>query len=183
MDRLPGAGRTDADTTITPSSRQVRCHPSRFANEGLTMTTMPLRVTAGVDRHLDVQVAAALDETGALLGVEWFDTRRRGYRRLLGWLRCFGEVELIGVEGTGSYGAGLTRHLLGEGMRVVDVDRPIANAAAGGGRATPKTRSPRRALRSRVTRPARPRPETETLKRCGFSAWRVARLAKPELRR
>jgi hypothetical protein len=149
----------------------------------MTMTTMPLRITAGVDTHLDVHVAAALDETGALLGVESFDTSRRGYRRLLGWLRGFGEVELIGVEGTGSYGAGLTRHLPGEGMRVAESTVPIANAAAGGGRAIPKTRSPQRALRSRVTRPARPRPETETLKPCGFFAWRAARLARPERRR
>lgn len=88
------------------------------------MTTMPDRITAGVDTHLDVHVVAALDERGGLLGVESFDTRRGGYQRLLGWLRAFGEVELVGVEGTGSYGAGLTRHLLGEGVRVVEVDRP-----------------------------------------------------------
>jgi transposase len=90
----------------------------------MTMTTMPRRITAGVDTHLDVHVAAALDEKGALLGVESFETTRDGYRRLLGWLSALGEVELIGVEGSGSYGAGLTRHLLGEGVRVVEVDRP-----------------------------------------------------------
>ena len=88
------------------------------------MTTLPLRITAGVDTHLDVHVAAALDEHGALLGVESFATTAAGYRRLLGWLRGFGEVELVGVEGTGCYGAGLTRHLLAEGVRVVEVDRP-----------------------------------------------------------
>ena len=41
------------------------------------MTTMPLRITAGVDTHLDVHVAAALDERGALLGVESFDDDHR----------------------------------------------------------------------------------------------------------
>jgi transposase len=90
----------------------------------MTMTTLPLHVTAGVDTHLDVHVVAALDERGALLGVESFETSARGYRRTLRWLRRFGEVELVGVEGTGSYGAGLTRHLLGEGVTVVEVDRP-----------------------------------------------------------
>lgn len=88
------------------------------------MTTLPLRITAGVDTHLDVHVVAALDELGALLGVESFETTTRGYRRALRWLRRFGDVELVGVEGTGSYGAGLTRHLLGEGIAVVEVDRP-----------------------------------------------------------
>jgi transposase len=88
------------------------------------MTTMPLRVTGGVDTHLDVHVAAALDHRGALLGVESFETTSAGYRCLLSWLRAFGEVELIGVEGTGSYGAGLTRYLHDDGVRVVEVDRP-----------------------------------------------------------
>lgn len=82
------------------------------------MTTMPLRITGGVDTHLDVHVAAALDERGALLGVESFDTTPEGYKALLGWLAGFGEVELVGVEGTGSYGAGLTRHLHVEHVRV-----------------------------------------------------------------
>ena len=88
------------------------------------MTTMPLRVTGGVDTHLDVHVAAALDHRGALLGVESFETTSVGYRQALDWLRGFGTVELVAVEGTGSYGAGLTRHLHREGVCVVEVDRP-----------------------------------------------------------
>jgi transposase len=88
------------------------------------MTTMPLRVTGGVDTHLDVHIAAVLDHRGALLGVESFETTQAGYRGLVRWLRAFGEVELVGVEGTGSYGAGLTRHLQSEAVVVVEVDRP-----------------------------------------------------------
>ena len=88
------------------------------------MTTLPPLITAGVDTHLDVHVVAALDERGALLGVESFETTPVGYRRLVGWLRDFGDLQLVGVEGTGSYGTGLTRHLHGEGVRVVEVDRP-----------------------------------------------------------
>lgn len=83
-----------------------------------------MQITGGVDTHLDVHVAAALDERGALLGVESFDTTVDGYKQLLAWLAGFGTVELVGVEGTGSYGAGLTRHLHAEGIRVVEVDRP-----------------------------------------------------------
>jgi transposase len=90
----------------------------------MTMTTLPRPITAGVDTHLDVHVAAALDAQGALLGVESFETTPTGYRRLLCWLRGFGDVDVVGVEGTGSYGAGLSRHLHGEGVRVVEVDRP-----------------------------------------------------------
>jgi transposase len=90
----------------------------------MTMTTLPCRVTAGVDTHLDVHVVAALDARGALLAVQSFETSARGYRRVVRWLRRFGEIELVGIEGTGSYGAGLTRHLLTEGVPVVEVDRP-----------------------------------------------------------
>ena len=88
------------------------------------MTTIARSVTGGVDTHLDVHVAAALDERGALLGIESFSTTPRGYRALLGWLEGFGTLELVGVEGTGSYGAGLTRHLHRAGIAVVEVDRP-----------------------------------------------------------
>ena len=88
------------------------------------MTTMARVVTAGVDTHLDVHVVAALDERGGLLGVESFETTSRGYRRAWRWLKSFGQVELVGVEGTGSYGAGLTRFLHDKGVAVVEVDRP-----------------------------------------------------------
>jgi transposase len=82
------------------------------------------RITGGVDTHLDVHVAAALNELGALLGTRSFAATARGYKQLLVWLSSFGTVELVGVEGTGSYGAGLTRHLHAQGVAVVEVDRP-----------------------------------------------------------
>ena len=62
----------------------------------MTMTTLARQITGGVDTHLDVHVAAALDERGALLGVESFDTDPKGYDKLLTWLRSFGTVELLG---------------------------------------------------------------------------------------
>ena len=88
------------------------------------MTTIARRITGGVDTHLDTHVAAALDERGAQLGVQSFPATAAGYRELLGWLEGFGTLELVGVEGTGSYGAGLTRHLLDHQVAVVEVDRP-----------------------------------------------------------
>lgn len=82
------------------------------------------RVTGGVDTHKDVHVAAAVDELGRLLGTSSFPTTRHGYRRLLRWLRGFGELDAVGVEGTGSWGAGLARFLAGRDVRVVEVNRP-----------------------------------------------------------
>src|SRR6266487_783171 len=80
-------------------------------------------ITGGVDTHADVHVAAALDPIGGLLGVQEFPATPAGYAQLLGWLGGFGTVCLVGVEGTGSYGAGLARYLAAAGVRVVEVDR------------------------------------------------------------
>ena len=81
-------------------------------------------VVGGVDTHADVHVAAALDQNGGLLGIESVPVNEAGYCRLAEWLAGFGPVVKIGVEGTGSYGVGLARHLHGEGIVVVEVDRP-----------------------------------------------------------
>jgi len=80
-------------------------------------------ITGGVDTHADVHVAAALDPLGGLLGVQEFPADPAGYARLVQWLGGFGTVCLIGIEGTGSYGAGLARHIAAAGIRVVEVDR------------------------------------------------------------
>lgn len=76
-----------------------------------------------MDTHADVHVAAALDANGGLLGVKSFPASDAGYQGMLVWLRHFGDLRLVGVEGTGSYGAGLARHLAGACVRVVEVDR------------------------------------------------------------
>jgi len=81
-------------------------------------------VTGGVDTHLDVHVAAALDSIGGLLGVESFEATAAGEDKLACWLGSFGTVVRVGVEGTGSYGAGLARLLAAGGIEVVEVDRP-----------------------------------------------------------
>ena len=91
-------------------------------------TRLDLSVTGGVDTHLDNHVAAALDPVGGLHGTRSFPADPAGYRALLDWLGSFGPVELVGVEGTGSYGAGLARFLRREGVEVVEVDRPNRQA-------------------------------------------------------
>ena len=89
----------------------------------LTIVEEARAVTGGVDTHAGTHVAAALDPVGGLLGVREFPATAAGYSRLLGWLGGFGTVCLVGIEGTGSYGAGLARHITAAGIRVVEVDR------------------------------------------------------------
>jgi len=90
----------------------------------MTIVEKTCSVTAGVDTHADVHVAAVVDHVGGVLGLETFETTEAGCQRLVDWVRSHGVVHLVGVEGTGSYGAGLTRHLERVGITVVEVDRP-----------------------------------------------------------
>ena len=85
-------------------------------------TTRP--ITGGVDTHLDVHVAAAIDANGGVLGVESFPTTTAGLVDLAQWLGSFGTLQRVGVEGTGAYGAGLARHLRSLDVAVIEVDRP-----------------------------------------------------------
>jgi len=91
-----------------------------------------------VDTHAGMHVAAALDSVGGLLGVQEFPATAAGYASLLSWLRSFGILAVAGVEGTGSYGAGLARHLAAAGVRVVDAGRPDRQDRPG--RASPARR-------------------------------------------
>jgi transposase len=83
-----------------------------------------VRVTGGVDTHADSHVAAAVDDNGGMLGVESFPSTEAGFEDLLGWLVGFGPVTQVGVEGTGSWGVGLSRFLSDHDVTVVEVDRP-----------------------------------------------------------
>ena len=81
-------------------------------------------VVGGVDTHADNHVAAAVDQNGGLLGIESFPADQAGYEGLLGWLVSFGDVEQVGVEGTGSWGVGLSQFLHDQEVVVIEVDRP-----------------------------------------------------------
>lgn len=89
-----------------------------------TMTSLDVVVTGGVDTHQDLHVAAVLDQLGRVLGTAAFPTTVAGYRQLLAWLRQHGQLAKVGVEGTGSYGAALARHLAGNDVEVIEVARP-----------------------------------------------------------
>ena len=81
-------------------------------------------VFGGVDTHRDTHVAAVVDGAGRVLGTAPFGADRVGYEQLEDWLRLQGRVSRVGVEGTGSYGAGLARYLMAAGIEVVEVNRP-----------------------------------------------------------
>ncbi len=87
-----------------------------------------LPVTGGVDTHADVHVAAAVDHVGQVLGTQAFPADAAGYAGALAWMRAHGELAKVGVEGTGSYGAGLARYLAACGVEVVEVIRPNRQA-------------------------------------------------------
>ncbi len=83
-----------------------------------------MTMTIGVDTHTDVHVAAVLDPAGRLLETRSFPATTRGYARLATWAESFGAVDNVGMEGTGSFGAGLLRFLADYGLAVIEVDRP-----------------------------------------------------------
>ena len=82
------------------------------------------RVIAGVDTHKEFHVVVVVDELGRRLDQATFVATTRGYRNLTGWVMSFGEVRAVGVEGTASWGAGLSRHLRARGLNVVEVNQP-----------------------------------------------------------
>ena len=84
----------------------------------------PSRVVGGVDTHKDVHVAAVVDERNDVLGCQLFPATRQGYRQMLQWMRSFGELHRVGVESTGTYGAGLLCHLQAAGIEVAEVTTP-----------------------------------------------------------
>lgn len=81
-------------------------------------------VIGGVDTHKDVHVGAVIDDRGKILDTAEFETTAKGYRLLVEWMVGFGELQRVGVEGTGAYGAGLARYLAEAGVAVVEVNRP-----------------------------------------------------------
>ena len=83
-----------------------------------------VEVVLGVDTHLDIHVAVALDDLGRRLGELRVPTTTKGYKKLLSWAENFGTLRCAGVEGTSSYGAGLARYLTSVGVAVAEVERP-----------------------------------------------------------
>ena len=102
-----------------------------------SMTSKGMGVTGGVDTHGQTHHAAVLDELGRPLGDREFSTTPAGYDALVRWLAEHGDVRSVGVEGTGSYGAALTRQLQRGGVPVVEVNRPDRTARRAHGKSDP----------------------------------------------
>ncbi|KAB7783541.1 Mobile element protein [Methylorubrum populi] len=83
-------------------------------------------VVGGVDTHKDLHVAAVVDDRDRVLASASFAATRQGYRQMLAWMRSFGVLRRVGVESTGSYGAGLLRFLQQAGIEVLEVTTPDA---------------------------------------------------------
>ena len=88
------------------------------------LVSTEVQVTVGVDTHADVHVAAALDQLGRLLATRSVPSTVAGDRALVALAGALRMVERLGIEGTGSYGAGHSRWLLSRGFEVLEVERP-----------------------------------------------------------
>ena len=88
------------------------------------MSGTGVEVWGGVDTHRDFHVAAVVDSVGRVVGSEPFGADHSGYRRMAAWMQAKGQLVRVGVEGTGSYGAGLARFLAEANIEVVEVNRP-----------------------------------------------------------
>ena len=144
---------------------------------------MPKRtrvVIGGVATHGRTHHAAAIDQQGRLLGDREFPADSGGYRQLLGWLRRHGNPDTVGVEGTGSYGAGLTRFLLDHGVNVVEVDRPDRRTRRQRGKSDPidAEAAARAVLAGTAT--ARPSDATASSSRSGHSGLPATVPSRPE---
>lgn len=90
----------------------------------ITPEQAAIEVVGGVDTHQDTHTAAVIDLVGRVLGTQQFPATAVGYAALLAWMRGFGRLMCVGVEGTGAYGAGLARLLRDQDIDVIEVDRP-----------------------------------------------------------
>ena len=101
-------------------------------------TLTPTDIIVGVDTHKHVHVAVALNGLGGRLGTTTIPVSPKGYRDLEAWARSFGGVCAFGIEGTGSYGAGLSRALVAQGYTVVEVNRPSRQLRHQHGKSDPR---------------------------------------------
>lgn len=103
----------------------------------MTQDSPDREVFAGIDTHADTHHAAVIDTLGRHLADREFPATPAGYRALLSWVRSFGGVHAVGVEGTGAYGAELARVLAAAGVCVIEVDRPDRSRRRAHGKSDP----------------------------------------------
>ena len=97
----------------------------------------PVQVIVGIDTHRDKHVAVAVDQQGVRLAERDVVTSTPGFVQLERWSRSQGEVRAFGIEGTGSYGAGVARFLSNRGYTVIEVNRPDRSTRRRKGKSDP----------------------------------------------
>lgn len=85
---------------------------------------LPYEVVLGVDTHQDKHVGVIVDGLGKFLGHLSIETNPVGYQQLFKWAKSFGDLQRAGIEGTGTYGAGLARFLSEQDIQVLEINRP-----------------------------------------------------------
>ncbi|HEY0508561.1 MAG TPA: IS110 family transposase [Blastococcus sp.] len=100
-------------------------------------TTSTAQLVVGVDTHQLTHHVAVIDTARNRIADREFPATTAGYRELVGYVSSLGRVRAYGVESTGSYGAGLTRHLLSAGVEVYEVNRPEKSTRAKAGKSDP----------------------------------------------
>jgi transposase len=93
-------------------------------NHSIAPDAPPRRIIVGVDTHKDIHVAVAIDTLGRRQSELAVPATAAGYQQLHRWALDLGPNQAFGVEGTGSYGAGLARYLHNRGAHVIEVNRP-----------------------------------------------------------
>jgi transposase len=102
-----------------------------------TSSTVETDIIIGVDTHKNTHAAVAIDRLGRQLEHRSVATTKSGLIELLNWAQHLGRVRAWGIEGTGSYGAGLARHLLAAGETVHEVSRPDRRVRRDHGKSDP----------------------------------------------
>ena len=109
---------------VTVLSTRWIVRPAKPGLEMIVMSdTIPTDVIIGVDTHKNIHAAAAISALGVHLASTTIPASSKGYQALETWATSLGTVRSIGIEGTGSYGAGLSRFLTERGHAVVEVNR------------------------------------------------------------
>jgi len=90
----------------------------------MSKTAPDTDVVIGVDTHKLTHTAVAISALGVRLGSVTIPANSTGYQALQAWAQSLGAIRAFGVEGTGSYGAGLSRFLSEHDYRVFEVNRP-----------------------------------------------------------
>jgi transposase len=99
--------------------------------------TQRRRIVVGIDTHKSFHVAAAKDVLGHDVAEGRFAANARGYEDLRCWATRLGDVKVFAIEGAGSYGKGLVRHLMTHEQSVVEVGRPNRQHRAREGKSDP----------------------------------------------